>query len=466
MGTFANIVLPRTKETLRAQLLQALRGVGFVRHSGTGTGAVVAFGTAEGDYSVIVEITTGGEPGEAAYRYSLDDGNTWSDAATVPTATVALPGTGAAVSFVSSTIGNSFVAGDRFSFLVATPTLPTTAWQPFSTPLALLDGFAASFEDVDAIIAAIGAGGFLSSAKGLWLDLLAQDVYDEKRKPAVTARHTFRLTDAAGEGPHTITAGQLVVEHASGLRFTNTDGGTLTLGGTLDLTFEAEKPGSAYNIGAGSTLRLVTTLAGVSVANPGVAGSSLVEVGADRETDEALADRCSKKWGSLGIGATDDGYALWALSSSSTITRAKVRPSATVPGHVEIFVAGPSGGAPINTAAVESAIRKRVPTCVTAGVTQASDVTITVSGTVYATASLLAVAQGEVETRLAAYLATVPIGGVEVGSERIVPRERLIAEVMAAAGVVDFDPVFPADDTTITETAIPVLSLALNWVGV
>jgi hypothetical protein len=160
---------------------------------------------------------------------------------------------------------------------------------------------------------------------------------------------------------------------------------------------------------------------------------------------------------------TDDGYALWALMASDTVTRAMVRPSSTEPGNVEVIVAGPTGGAPVDAAAVAAAIAPKVPTCITASVEQASEANITLSGAVKVRAGMLTVAQGDVERRVAAFSASVPIGGVPVGSERIVSREALIAQVMAAAGVLDFDPVLPADDVPILATQIPTIALSLTW---
>src|SRR5690606_14933508 len=95
------LIEPRTAAELRNELFQALQGIGFVRHRGTGTGALVASGVAAGSYDVVVRIVATGELGTATLQHSLDGGKNWSSTLTVPSGgTYALGSTGATLRFV------------------------------------------------------------------------------------------------------------------------------------------------------------------------------------------------------------------------------------------------------------------------------------------------------------------------------------------------------------------------------
>lgn len=98
--------------------------VGAVTKTGTGSGSMTAAGTPLDAYEAIVEILTTGRLNTATFRYSLDGGDNWSGAITVPQAgAYAIPGTGVTITFTEGTPPeNSFVAGDRYAFTVTAPT--------------------------------------------------------------------------------------------------------------------------------------------------------------------------------------------------------------------------------------------------------------------------------------------------------------------------------------------------------
>src|SRR5690606_696186 len=103
-------------------------------------------------------------------------------------------------------------------------------------------------------------------------------------------------------------------------RFTNLTGGTLSLGGTLDLSWEAEEPGDDYNLANGTLTVMVTPLAGVTVANPDPGtGTWITQTGADEESDPELRERCRNKWSTLGTGSTEDSYEFWAKQASNEV---------------------------------------------------------------------------------------------------------------------------------------------------
>ncbi len=568
-ASLSQLLIARTADQLLAQLIQALKGVGFVRQTGTGTGRLLASGVAQGNCAVVVEITASGELGTAEYRVTLNGGGTWSDSTLVPSAPVGLPGTGVTITFVAGPpgVGESFVALDRFAFYVATPTFGQTAWQQFSWQRRILELEAEAGGDVDALISAIAAGGYLDNADGAWLDLYCDNVYDERRHEAIQAKGVCVLTDAGNGGPYSIAAGQLWVATADGaLRFVNTTAGSLPEGGTLALEFAAESPGAPFNVGNGAITQLITPLPGVTVANPsrvggvrpsrtgspsvvafasgslqgdyrvrlevttgGVPGAAvfrysldggatwaattqtvpasgpytlgttglslnfgagayqagdlydfeatvswLSQAGVDRETDDALRVRCRKKWASLAIGRTNAGFEFWALEASDQVTRAFARQSASVPGQVELFLAGAGGSVTADVVAeVDEYVQPRVPlttSCVTAS---AGTVTVTLAGVVYVRSGMRTQAQAAAEAALAEYIASVPIGGEKVGATGVVSREVLAACIARGSaanrvdGVVDLALTTPAADVALDPTEVPILDVSnLTWTEV
>jgi hypothetical protein len=94
--SLSELVRPRTKDEFRALFLDALKGLGFVAKSGTGTGSLTASGNPTVTAAVLVEILTAGEPNVATFRYSLDGGATWAASGIVVPAigTYVLVGTG------------------------------------------------------------------------------------------------------------------------------------------------------------------------------------------------------------------------------------------------------------------------------------------------------------------------------------------------------------------------------------
>jgi hypothetical protein len=145
--------------------------------------------------------------------------------------------------------------------------LPTTSWQPGSTPRTLIAAQSQVAADFNASQRAIARGGFLDYAEGDWLTLLAVQLYIVTRAAPVATLGIATLTDTGG-GPHTISASQLIAKDASGREFRNVTGGTLTLSGSLALRWQAVATGADYNIGSSTLTTLVTALAGVTINNP------------------------------------------------------------------------------------------------------------------------------------------------------------------------------------------------------
>jgi hypothetical protein len=98
--------------------------IGAVTHAGTGTAVGAAAGTPTGTFQVRIQIVAGGAPEEATFKYSYDNGESWSSAITTPAldAAYTLGVTGATITFSDAYEGEgSFVAGDTYAFETVGP---------------------------------------------------------------------------------------------------------------------------------------------------------------------------------------------------------------------------------------------------------------------------------------------------------------------------------------------------------
>lgn len=201
--------------------------------------------------------------------------------------------------------------------------LPTTSWQPGSTPRTLIAAQSQVAADFNTSQRMIAKGGFLDYAEDEWLTLLAAQVFWVERDAPVATIGIATLTDAGG-GPHTITASQLIAKDASGRQFRNITGGTLTLSGSLALRWQAVETGDTYNVGNGTLTTLVTALAGVTLSNPatwmtlpGTASSKTR--GTVRVTDGALSGPHVVGAGTMTVS---NGVQTYSNVNSFTITTA------------------------------------------------------------------------------------------------------------------------------------------------
>lgn len=91
--------------------------------TGTGEATYTTEGDPNNSYKVIIEIITPGALNVATYKYSLDDGLSWSNEKTVPLdGAVDLIGTGIKVKYTAAaTPENSFQSGDTYTFSTTAP---------------------------------------------------------------------------------------------------------------------------------------------------------------------------------------------------------------------------------------------------------------------------------------------------------------------------------------------------------
>jgi len=340
---------------------------------------------------------------------------------------------------------------------------PVTAWQAGNAGRTLAVADAAALTDLRSVIADVARGGYLDTATGDWLTLLAAGLFDITRTPAVYAVGSVTLACVSTAGPYSITAGSLVVTDGTRRwRSTNTTTLTLPSSGSLSVEVRAESPGTAYN-GSGTTLLTTPvspSLAGVTVT---AATSWLTTAGAAEESDASLRARCRARWGSLGRGANDSAYIYLARtghSVESSVTRASVV-WGVGDGTLTIYLAGPSG-------AVSSGVENIVGAWIEANkpgtdyptVVSATARVVSLIATVTVDAASDSTANRALATdALAAYFAGLDIGeDVDIG--------RLYEALYASAGVIDADISQPADDTSVNNNEIATLSATITWVTV
>jgi uncharacterized phage protein gp47/JayE len=462
--SFDDLLTTPTKESIRAKALQALQGVGFVSHSGFSPGTLALTGIPTGAYSLRVKVVTAGVLGTAQVKVSTDGALSYGSTQTVPSnGILAVAGTGVSLQFANGNNGTgaAFLLGDVYSCELTVSDLPVTAWQAGSVPLTDVELLSLLQEDQAALVKAVAAGGFLTRARGPWLDLLAPNVYFLTRNPGVTAKHLVTFTAATGAGPYAISPGQLWVASTSGLRF-NTEGSfTIPLGGSVQATVRAEQPGAAYNVANGTITTLVTSLPGVTVNNPNPgSGTSLTVVGADDESDDNYIARCKARWPSLGTGQTAAVVDLWARTASLEVTRTKVRPSPSVEGQFELYLAG-SGG-PVSGGAV-TAVTNYLATRLVLGTTalvQAAAVgAYTVTATLYVHAGYETQAALDAAANMDAFNQALAIGDT-------IYLTNIIEQLSLPAGVRNVSVSLPVADVVLGATAVGVLTLNLTVVSV
>ncbi len=296
--------------------------------------------------------------------------------------------------------------------------LAVTAWQEGQPTLTTLSIFAQQFADTELINLEAIKSGFLDTAEGAWLTLLAQCLYRVPRLPAVAASTlTFQVTNN-GDANVDALAGELIVAHAvTGKTYRNRDdltaGDTLAPGVNSDIVMVADEVGTDSDAAPDAITVLVSSQSDLVVTNLDAC------LGSDAETDPELRARCRDKLAALSPNGAKGAYAFIAKTptysaTSVPITRVNVVAS-ILTGVVTAYLAN-ANGAPsdADVTVVDEAIDKwATPWGTTAAAAAATEVSIPITYQVWVSGSTLTAAQiqAKIATALAVYLKSVPIGG-------------------------------------------------------
>jgi uncharacterized phage protein gp47/JayE len=340
--------------------------------------------------------------------------------------------------------------------------LTTENWSEGGFTRLLVALFAQFHTGSGDVVRIIAASHFLDFAEGLWLTLLAKQVFNVDRIEATyaSAVEGITLTNTGG-GLFIFDPRDIVFAHANGKTYRNTIAGTLVPGGTLKLDIEAEEPGAASNATPESITELVTTFIGVTCTN------TVALVGLDEEKDPELRQRCRDSVAALSIGGIKRAYVFYAKSAKRAngtpvgVTRVRVMP-AIGDGTGIVYIAGASGAISAPDVAVVQAIfdESVVPYGFTATVVSATNKSIDPPSTVWVPAAL-GLSEGAVQDKVAAaleaFVETLPIGGVIISpaTGRVYWRALLGVASNAIAGTLKAQMTSEAD-ITVADGEVPV----------
>ena len=304
---------------------------------------------------------------------------------------------------------------EQLAYLAGLPVpLPLSNWRtggPYKTILALQGVIG---EKVYALASAFVQSGYLHTATGGWLTLLARGAFGEERMPATFARDSVTVTVAPGAGPYTFGVGDLQVSTPSGLKYSAINPAPVTIAGgaSAAIPVQAEAAGAIYNVSPGAITQLDSpTLLGVTVVSTGTTAA-----GADEEGDDKLRARCLAKWATLGTGSPDAAYQYWALSASSEVQQCVVlsdfRNGVHADKYITLVICGDGAAcSPAAAVAVSAAVSPKVFSGFKLAVVRATGLSVPISAQIYAPAALLGVVPGKVQASLETYRRSLPIGG-------------------------------------------------------
>lgn len=343
------------------------------------------------------------------------------------------------------------------------------AWQPGGVYREILFVVAQKIADLTEVTSAIAAGGLLDFASGGWLTLLAQSGYGVTRIPSTFGETVESMTNNSAI-TYVIAAGDLHFLNATtGKTYTNTTGGTLTLGGgTLDVDIIADEAGTDSNAVPGDIDSMVTPLIDVVVTNATALSAT------DEERDADLKQRCRDKLASISPNGAAAAYDFFAKSATresdgSNVGVTRVRTTQTN-GSVTVYVASASGpvsgtaGDPTtDLGAINLVIQTNcVPTGITATVVSAAQNSILVEADVYLKhgSSLdTATTRQLVLEQLQDYFEVIPIGGYDIGSGGRVFVAALTGQIFQAHGdIIDVAITLPAADVVMADNEVAVLT--------
>lgn len=294
--------------------------------------------------------------------------------------------------------------------------LPVTTWQAGDPTRSLYHVEAEFLALLDALRIGFTQSGFLDTATGIWLKVLAYQVYGVTVPEASYATTTVLLTNTAGGLYADKEAGDMTFRNStSGATYRNTTGGTLAVGPgtTLSVTVVADEPGADSSAAAGEIDEFVTGWIGVTCTNAAAA------IGVDEQDEETTRQQCRDMLGSLSPNGPKEAYAYVAKNSDLTGTTAVNRTreyADSDTGDVLQYIAGPSGAVsePVRLLVEAAILEWATPLCITPTILSATNVpvAVTYSAWIYSSANkTTAEVEEAVEAKLEQMFASRRIGG-------------------------------------------------------
>jgi hypothetical protein len=332
---------------------------------------------------------------------------------------------------MATLLGNIPAANVRSTFVYAMQQMGIRAdlWPQggvMSTLLTEVSQAFASFFSVN--VTASIAAGWLPTASGGWLKWLAFYVYglnsSNGLSPGTFASGNVVLTNTGGgifpPGGGSYAVGEVKVQDViTGQTYSNSASFSLAAGPgtTATVPIVADVLGTIANANPNDISRIVTTMLGVTCANPNPV------LGLDPPSDLQIRQLCYNSLGARSVRGPRTAFAFAIQIALNTSTQTPVNinrwtiSSSSHTGQITVTVASPSG-VPLSSdvtgvaTSIEAVAR---PECVTVTTQGATGVTYNGAITVYVyqfpgvTAALV---QAAVATAIANYFALFPIGGL------------------------------------------------------
>ena len=321
-----------------------------------------------------------------------------------------------------------------------------------------------ALEQSDAQVLARVHAGALFSIYGYMQWIVKQILPDTADEAMLERQANLRIggrkqpTQATGSVQVTGTSGAFlpegtVLQSASGNQYTTVEAVTLD-GTTATASVVSTEKGSAMNLDAGETLRLVSPVASiqdeVTVVDPGITG------GSDLESVEDLRDRVIRSYQIIPCGGDADDYVTWALEVEG-ITRAWCIPNHMGAGTVGVFCVRDDDD-PITPDEQElQDVKDHIDSVrpVTANVYVKAPTLKTVNYTISVTPDSAAV-----RTAVQAALSNLIDSEGDLGGTIYLSHIR--AAVSGATGETDNTVISPTSDVTCAETELPVMG-QITW---
>ena len=297
--------------------------------------------------------------------------------------------------------------------------LPISLMGSSHVPVVTAEATARAMENLYLAISVAATAGLLELVGKEDLTLWAWNFYQLERIGTEFTQGKIKLEDSADTGPYTITPGQLWIKAPNGLLYSNTDGGTLVLGGILTLTFKAKEAGAKYNavdINTSGWSFTASPLSGVSITNPPVDDTNdwITVQGRDEESDDSLKSRCRTRWPTIGFGTTADAWQYYAKKANSSVTRTKIitNPDGR-PGVTRVVIAGVDGALSDDIVAdVQEQLNPIATNCTSVEVISAVNREINLTGTVRVlTDSYVSIVEDQLSQTVDTVQGAIGIGG-------------------------------------------------------
>jgi uncharacterized phage protein gp47/JayE len=352
--------------------------------------------------------------------------------------------------------------------------MPETAWQAISIGREVMyinSQLAANFSVV--MQEGVAAGGFLTYASGKWLTLCAYETFDTERIDASSATGVIGLENTTDTAYLFGVGAVRVLNETNGKTYSNQDAGTVPAFGTIEtIAFVADEPGTGSDLVSTDTLKLVTTVPGVT--------PYFVEnlIGRNEETDPELRSRARSANAKASPNGPSDAYDYYAKTtdrpdgSSVGVTRTNVVEGN---GTVTVWCADPDGAltsedrgyvfANINANVVPTGFTVIVPqpSCTEKAIALAFTLTPNPESSTPKVQS-----EAAAEAAIAAYFSSIPVGGDKAQSFRGVYVQTLETLVRNATGdaVLNAIATLPAADVALVNSEVPVISsISFTWLS-